>query len=644
MPMCRFLFSLLLCLSLPFLAQAQSGSYSTRNVKAIGYYDKALQYIKGRDFDKALFNLENAVKRDPKFGEAYVKAASLNRTLGNQSVALENYRQGFSILKFNASFSSEYYIYAELSMKVGEYEEAEKFFDAYLKTSPKNQRLAQNAQHQIKNCQFAVQARKHPVEEFKPVQMDGQINQFVLQYFPTVTADQRFFLYTARKGEGLQHDENIYISQSRNGNWLAPVSISPNINTSANEGAATISGDGKTLVFSSCNRPDSHGDCDLYISRRTGNDWSPPQNMGRGVNSPYWDSQPTLSADGRTLYFSSSRPSGSLGMEDIWVTVLQENNIWSAPRNVGEPINTAGRDLAPFLHSSGTTLYFASDGHVGMGGLDIFKTSLTRNTWSSPENLGYPLNTHEHEGSFSVTSNNTKGYYSRQVHGEDGRKNIFLFEFGVPEAWRSKDRSTYAQGRVLSSKTKQPLMGEVQLYDLATGELAQQVSSDQVSGEYTIVLTEGSAYGMYVSAPGHLLHSFNFDYSQKKEFDPQTLDIYLDPVSKGASIVLNNLFFDTGKYQLEAQSKTELQKLVDFMKQYSELRIEISGHTDDIGTDKANLDLSEKRAQSVVEYLTRNGVPKERLSAIGYGKVKPVKPNTSEENRQLNRRIELKIL
>ncbi len=640
----RFFVFCFLSLFLSFQALAQSGSYSTRNVKAISYYDKALQFIKARDFDKALGSLENAVKRDPKFGEAYVKAASLHRTLGNKEEALQKYEQGFSYLKFNHAFSSEYYVYADLSMKEGNYTEAEKFFEQYIKTSPKNQRLVQNAQQQILNCQFAAKALENPVKDFQPVQMDGHINQFVYQYFPTVTADQRFFVYTARKGEELQHDENIYVSQSRSNGWSSPVSISPNINTNVNEGAATISGDGKTLVFSSCNRPDSFGDCDLYLSRRTGEEWSKPLNMGRGVNSQFWDSQPSLSADGRTLYFSSSRSSGSLGLEDIWVTVLQENNIWSAPRNVRAPINTPGRDMAPFLHSSGTTLYFASDGHIGMGGLDIFKASLVKTDWTEPENLGYPLNTHQHEGSFSISPDNARGYYSRQVPGEDRGKNIYLYEFGVPTAWRSKDRSTYAQGKVFSSKTKKPLSAEVQLYDLESGEVAQQVSSDEVTGEYTVVLKEGSAYGMYVSAPDYLLHSFNFDYSQENNFDPQTLDVYLDPVIKGASIVLNNLFFDTGKYLLEEKSKTELQKLIGFMQQYPAIQIEISGHTDDVGTDRANKELSERRAEPVVEYLTKNGISKDRLSAIGYGKTQPVKPNTSDENRQLNRRIELKIL
>ena len=644
MPMMpRFLLCLLLTCFLTVQAWSQSSQLSTRNSKAISYYNKALQQIKGREFEKAIVTLNNAIKRDATFGEAYVKAAGLHRVLGNQAVALELYQKGFSFMEFSPLWGPEYYIYADMSMKEGAYGQAEIFFESYLKSNAKNQRLARNAQRQLENCHFAVKAMQQPVS-FQPDQMDGQINQFVHQYFPTFTADQRFFVYTARKGEGLEHDENLYVSQRTNDSWTAPVSISAHINSRHNEGAATISGDAKTLVFSSCNRPDSNGDCDLYISRRTGNEWSRPQNMGRHINTPYWDSQPSLSADGRVLYFSSSRPTGSIGLEDIWVTVLQENSTWSAPRNLEAPINTPGRDMAPFLHASGTTLYFASDGHVGMGGLDIFKSALEKGSWTPPENLGYPLNTHQHEGSLSIVPDNTKGYYSRQVPREAGGKNIFLYEFEVPVAWRSKDRSTYAQGRVFDSKTKQPLRAEVQLYDLATGELVQQVESDQVTGEYTIVLSEGSTYGMYVMAPDHLLHSFNFDYSQKQSFAPQTLEVYLDPVSKGASIVLNNLFFDTGQYQLAGKSKTELQKLSTFMQHYPDIKIEISGHTDDVGSDKANQELSEKRAHSVVAYLTAQGIAKGRLSAIGYGKSRPVKANTSDENRQLNRRIELKIL
>ncbi|MDX5437825.1 MAG: OmpA family protein, partial [Pontibacter sp.] len=441
-----------------------------------------------------------------------------------------------------------------------------------------------------------------------------------------------------------EHDENIYISQKQGDTWQAPVSISQNINSPANEGAATISGDGKTLVFTSCNRPDTQGDCDLYISFRTGSEWSKPQNMGKVVNSKAWDSQPSLSADGRTLYFTSTR-GGGVGKEDIWYTQRSDDGTWARPVNLGKEVNSTGRDMAPSIHMSGSTLYFVSDGHLGMGGLDIFKS--TRNEhgkWDTPKNLGYPLNTFADEGSLYITPDNTVGYYSRQVNTDAGVPGIQLFGFDVPAEWRSRETSTYAQGRVFDAESKKPLAAQVQLYDVEADSLVQQVNSDEVSGEYTVVLTQGKQYALYVTAPNYLMNSRSFDYTSSKALTPVALDVYLDPLKSGAAMVLNNIFFDTGKYALENKSKTELNKLIAFMQQNPQVQIEISGHTDDVGSDQANKLLSERRAQSVANYLASSGISKSRIRFVGHGETKPVAPNTSDENRQLNRRIEMRVL
>ncbi|MDX5443800.1 MAG: OmpA family protein, partial [Hymenobacteraceae bacterium] len=264
--------------------------------------------------------------------------------------------------------------------------------------------------------------------------------------------------------------------------------------------------------------------------------------------------------------------------------------------------------------------------------------------WEKPQNLGYPINTSADEASLFITTNSAKGYYSRQIDHPDNRFTIDLFEFEVPESWKSEETSTYAQGRVFDAETKEPLQAKVQLYDVQTDELMQQVESDPSFGDYTIVLTEGAEYALYVSADNYLMESLSFDYTNKKEFDPLTLDVYLKPIKAGASIVLNNLFFDTGKYTLEQKSKTELNKLITFMQQNKNVKIEISGHTDDVGSDQDNQVLSEKRAKSVVDYLAQNGISKDRIRYKGYGESKPVKENTSEENRRMNRRIELKVL
>jgi OOP family OmpA-OmpF porin len=184
----------------------------------------------------------------------------------------------------------------------------------------------------------------------------------------------------------------------------------------------------------------------------------------------------------------------------------------------------------------------------------------------------------------------------------------------------------------------------VELVDLKTQKIVESVKSDSVNGDYLIVLTEGSEYALYVSKPGYLYKSIFFDYKDPQNFNPLSLDVYLDPIKAGKAVVLNNIFFATSSYALEDKSKTELDKIVNFLKLNSKVIIEFGGHTDDVGSDKDNLELSLKRAKSVYEYIINKGIPAARLKYKGYGETKPVVPNDSEEHRQLNRRIEFKIL
>ncbi|MBF9254709.1 OmpA family protein [Pontibacter sp. 172403-2] len=622
---------------------AQTKALSTSSSKAERLYYKADEYAKARDFDKALESLADAVAKDPGFAEAYLKAASLHKMMGHKAAVFENLKKGLQLLPYSPALAPYYFDLAELYFDRGAYEQAKARYSDFLKAGSRKPNLVARARQQQQSIDFALEAMQHPVN-FSPVPLPASINSFQLQYFPYTTADQRFFIYTARAGSKPEQDENIFISQRKDGAWQAPVSISDAINSPANEGAATISGDGKSLVFTSCSRSDSQGDCDLYISFRTGNDWSKPVNMGNTVNSKAWDSQPSLSADGRILYFSSTR-GGGVGKEDIWVTQRNDDGSWQKSVNLGASVNSTGRDMAPSIHASGAALYFVSDGHTGMGGLDIFKADRgAGNQWSAPENLGYPLNTQEDEGSLFITPDNKMGYYSRQETTGTGSATIKLYQFEVPEEWRSSASSTFAQGRVLDAGTKKSVAAQVQLYDTEADSLVQQVNSDKITGEYTVVLTEGRQYAFYVSTPGYLMNSLSFDYTSSKALTPVALDIYLEPLKAGAAVVLNNLFFGTGQYTLERKSKTELDKLIAFMQQDKNIRIEISGHTDDVGSGKDNMELSEKRAKAVAEYLTGHGISKNRIRYKGYGESKPLKPNTSDENRQLNRRIEMQVL
>ncbi|WP_255478636.1 OmpA family protein [Rufibacter sp. XAAS-G3-1] len=637
-PLLSLLLFFFLLVAAPAVAQKAAGG--SANKKAQSAYDEGIRYIQARNFEKALASFNDAVQRDTTFGEAYVEAAGLYRILQKEEEAYQFYRRGLPKMGVLPGRSADYFNYAELAFGRGQYQEAATFYQHYIQFGKKGSKQMQHANQQLKNVTFAQQALKNPVN-FNPKSLGEGVNKFGLQYSPVLTTDQQALLFTARQGSRPLDDENLYLAYRKEGQWQTPVSVSETINSELNEGAASLSGDGRVLVFTSCNRQDSYGSCDLYISYREGNEWSKPKNMGRNVNTTSWDSQPSLSADGRTIYFASNRKGGQ-GGEDIWVTKQQEDGTWSIPVNLGANVNTPGRENSPFLHASGNTLYFATDGLQGMGGLDLFKVNREKNGWGTPQNMGYPLNTHRDESSIFISPDNRTGYYSGQS-AQGSKVEVALLQFEVPEVWKGKTVSSFAQGRVFDAVTKKPLKATVQVYDLdSAGVITQQVSSDGTSGAYTIVLNQKQRYALYVTAPGHVLESRHIAATSTTA--PLALDFYLQPLNKGAKAVLSNIFFDTGKADLRPESQTELDKLFQFLKANPKIQVEIAGHTDNVGQAAANQKLSEARAKAVVKYLVSKGAPASIFQAKGYGQTQPAAANTSEENRQLNRRIEMRIL
>jgi OmpA-OmpF porin, OOP family len=627
----------LFALSISLFAFAQ---YSTTNKKAIKEYEEGQGLLHLRKFKEGIIKLEEAVKKDPAFAEAHAALGNAYKTMGEEEKAKLHFIKAAELKPDDKNYYNVYFIAADYLLNDGNYAEAKKYLQKIINFNPNNKAVMYKTNIMMGNCIFAEEALKHPLE-FKPVLMSSKINKFFIHLYPVLTADQQTFIFSKADGPRVTDDEDIVMSKKVNGEWTEPVSISSKINSKFKEGACGMSADGKVLVFASCDRKDGLGACDLYISYKKGNDWSVPINMGPNVNSGAWDSEPTLSADGRVIYFTSDRR-GGLGFFDIWTTSIDETGNWTKARNVGKPINTEGKEVAPFIHANGTTLYFSSDSHPGMGGYDIFYSHKSDSiTFSQPVNVGYPLNTKVNDASIFITADSKKGFYS--VYDMKYSKAL-LYEFDVPKELQEQKLSTYAKGTVYDADTKQKLGAKVELIDLKTGKIIQSLKSDSVNGDYLMVLTEGSEYALYVSSPGYLFRSTFFDYKDPANFNPLSLDVYLDPIKAGKSVVLNNIFFATGSYTLEDKSKTELDKIVNFLKLNPKVIIEFGGHTDDVGSDKDNLDLSLKRAKSVYDYIVSNGIPAARLKYKGYGETKPVTPNDTDEHRQLNRRIEFKIL
>lgn len=621
-----FSFLLFIFISAPVFAQ---------NPKAKEFYDKGIKSFMERKPSDATESLLRAIEKDSTYADAYFKLGQMNETARNEGNALKYYRKALHFKPDNPTYKQAYTYIGTRALRAGNYNEAKPLLEFALKNSPPNSMIVKQLTQQLEVCKFGIEAQNRKLN-FQASDMGEVINFKHNQYFPVLTADNETLIFTARSEDG---DENLYVSQMTDGKWSKPQGISPKINTAANEGTCSISADGRTLVFTSCDGKDSFGSCDLYISRKIGSEWSTPENLGESVNTRFWEAQPSLSNDGHILYFSSDRP-GSLGQKDIWMTELRPDKTWAKAVNLGNTVNTVRDEISPFVHANGRTLFFASDGHIGMGGFDLFMTENKSGGFSAPENLGYPINTHEDQVALFVTSDGKKGYYS-----SDSRNTTRLYEFDIPKELNDKfRRANFVKGVVKDAQTQKTLEAEIELVDLKSNQILERIQSDALTGEYTAVLPNGSHYGLFVNRKDYFFKSLSFDFSEKSDANGKIINILLEPIRKDAKEVLSNIFFDSGKAELRPESFPELDKLQKLLVNNKTLQVEISGHTDNVGKDTDNLALSQKRAAAVAEYLISRGVNAANIKAIGCGETKPILPNDTEENRQLNRRIEMKIL
>lgn len=626
-------------------AQTPGNQLSTSNKKAEKEFDAAMQAYQNRDFAKAMAGVNKALEADSTFCEALILKGDLLSDAKMPSEAILAYKK---VLSMHPDFSNNlYFIIGGLDLYLARYKDSETDFSHYLegKNIPDTKR--RKAVAQLANARFGSYAVEHPVP-FSPVNLGDSINTRFDEYINAVTADEELIYFTRKiprseKNPELKgYEEDFFASRKADSvTWRLARNLGPPINTGGNEGALNISPDGQYLFFAGCERPDGLGSCDIYWSRRIGDSWSEPENLGPVVNSSYWDSQPCFSSDGRTLYFASKRTGGK-GSSDIWKSLLKADGSWSEPVNLGDSINTAFEEMAPFIHGDGQTLYFSSKGHPGMGGYDLFYSRMRPDsTWGKAVNLGYPINTNADEMVLVVNSKGDKAYISSDKLGGKGRQDIYQFPLynearPVP--------STYFKGIVFDHDTKKRLQARFELTNLEDGKLVARSVSDAVSGEFLLVLPVNKDYGLNVSRDGYLFYSDNFSLKGLHRIDkPFIKNIALRPLKVGESMVLRNIFFDTDKYTLKPESMTELQKLLDLLKKNPGLKVELGGHTDNAGTPAHNLELSKNRAKAVYDYLILNGIAANRLSYEGYGLTRPIDTNDTEQGRANNRRTEFRI-
>ena len=528
---------------------------------------------------------------------------------------------------------------------------------------------ANDLQRRVMECRNGQALMAHPVRVF--IDNAGpELNSTASDYGPVVSADESTILITSRRAgsTGGKQDpdsggyfEDIYQATWRDKAWSPAANLGPPVNTDDHNATVGLAPDGqRMLVYAGTNGGD------LFETTLNGNAWDKPKKLSGRINTSSHESSASYSSDGHYLYFVSDREGGA-GSSDIYKVNLEGKD---TPLNLGPAINTAYGEEGVFMHPDGKTMFFSSEGHNSMGGYDIFKSVLENGKWSEPENLGWPINTPDDDVFFVTSASGRHGYYSSDRPGGLGAKDIYRITFLGPEKQpllNEEDQLlasrlapmkqtvlapavavataqvTILKGNVTDDATKQPLAAAIDLIDNTSGQTIATFRSNITSGKYLVSLPSGTNYGIVVRQEGYLFHSENFDLPTGAAFAEVVKDIPLKRLEIGTTIVLRNIFFDTGKATLRPESTAELERLQKLLLETPALKLEMAGHTDNVGETTMNQDLSQRRAQAVVTYLTQHGTAAARLTAAGYGESKPVAPNSTKTGRQLNRRTEFKV-
>ena len=620
-------------------AYAQPGSYDPDKVgkKAMELYEKATEAAQDENYKESISLLNKAIKIDKRFADAYLSIGGMYGQLKNYDSSVIYYAIAKEI---DSTYFQEYNLPYSINLAgKGEFEQALNAVNSFLALEDLKEKSIKAAEYRKRCYTFALEyARSKGISgyKFEPHNLGDSINTEVSEYFPTITLDGKTLVFTRRVNH---FNEDFFESVRKENQWGKSIVLIGNINTNLNEGAQNISQDGQWLIFTGCNFPDGFGSCDLYISYLTNEGWSTPENLGNRVNSEFWDSGPSLSPDKRDLYFASRRPDG-YGGSDIYVSHRTASGRWSEPENLGATINTIGDEGTPFIHADNQTLYFTSNGHQGYGGDDLFLSrKSSKGKWETPENLGYPINTIENEGSLVIAADGITAYYSSDRSDSRGGLDLYTFELRKDVA---PLKTLWVKGRVFDAKTTKGLPSAVELTDLATQQTISRLQTDE-TGNYLTTLPVGKDYAFSVNRKGYLFYSDNFSLKAGSD-STFNIDIGLQPIEPNATIVLKNIFFSLNEYKLKDESVVELDKIVQLMKENPTLKIQINGHTDNVGKAKDNLLLSDNRAKEVVKYLTEHGIQPLRLTYKGYGATQPIADNSTEKGKAKNRRTELKVI
>ena len=592
--------------------------------------DKASAAFQAENYEQCIQLLQSSIQKDTNFADPYITLFQVYSKIKQTQKAIDIFEK--AIVKDSANCIPYILKYATALATLGDYEKALNMLNAYETKAPPYQ--LQNIKDLITICQFA---KLHPADaSVKVTNVGDSINTADAEYFPTVTVQDSLLLFMRR--DTYKREDFLFSTFTANG-FTAAKPLSDTLNFANKKGAPSLSSDLNTLYYAAEYNDIGYGRYDIYKVSKIDSGWSAPLNLGRNINSDFWESAPSISPDGQALFFSSNKP-GGMGGIDIYVSYKNKNGVWGKAFNLGPNINTTGDDQTPFIHADNRTLYFASNGWPGYGGTDLFVTyKKVDGKWSKPTNLGYPINTFDNEGSIAIASNGIQGYIASDRI--DSRGGLDIYKVVLPENVRA-NRTYYFNGFITDAITHKAIPGLVRLADPKDSTKFMMVNVDS-SGSFVLSIPEFDSLGIQVNSPQHEYASSLISKENLVQLDGTTQYFNLNPIQNKFTKDFKNVFFEVNAAQLTRASFVELDALVNYLESSVNATILIEGHTDNTGTDMANMNLSEKRANAIAQYLISKGIVKERIATKGFGASKPIADNNTQTGRAKNRRTSFTI-
>ena len=616
--------------------EKQKSTTSTKNVIAAQkLYEKAIIELDNKFFEKGIQLLESAIQKDPNLIDAYLTLFQTYLDQKQNQKAIVIYEKAKLIDPSAAMPFVVKYISAYLN--TGDYAKAHTKLEPLLTNNQLPNYLKNKAAEVLKVCQFAI---AHPIQnEIKVTHLGDSINTAAAEYFPSITVQDSIFLFMRRANFTR---EDFYYSTITKDGFSKAKSLADNLNEGEKKGSMSLTQDLNTLYFAADFGPKGYGRYDIYKVTKTKKGWSDPKNLGHNINSDYWDSAPSIAPDGQALYFCSNRPGGYGGI-DIYVAYRNEKGFWKEAVNMGPSINTAGDEQSPFIHADNRSLYFSSNGWPGFGSADLYVARKKLDgSWSTPLNLGYPINTFENEGSIAVAGNGMEAYIASDR--SDSKGGLDIYKVLLAEATRA-NKTFYLKGFIADAITKNPLAGEVVLVNPLDDSSTMQIKVDS-NGYFVLGLPYFDSLGIRVNSPNHIFASTFLSADSLQYISGNTYQFYLTPIpifTKSFSQNFKNVFFDLNSAKLKKKSRVELDALVNYLETAPSAFVLIEGHTDSKGDSIQNKYMSEKRAESIAKYLIAKKIAPNRVSHIGRGAKFPMADNATEEGRAKNRRSSFTI-